>query len=90
MNKDFLPFYNDLSQEDKEFWLECSKEELIDHFVSNLKNAECLLNRINKAIEYIEHSYNPQPFYKYLYGDENGEVQNLDKLLNILKGENNG
>ena len=46
--------------------------------------------RIDKAIEYIEKSlHNNQPYYKYLFADENGEVQNLDKLLKILKGENN-
>ena len=49
---------------------------------------EKLQERINKAIEYIENSINnPQPFYKYIYGDENGKVENLDKLLNILKGD---
>jgi hypothetical protein len=45
-----------------------------------------LQSKIDKAIEYIEKSMNnPQPFYEYLFGDENGEVENLDKLLNILK-----
>ena len=46
-----------------------------------------LQERIEKAIEYIEKSMNnPQPFYKYLFGDENGKVENLDKLLSILQG----
>ena len=49
---------------------------------------EKLQERIDKAIEYIEQSIdNPQPFYEYLFGDENGKVENLDKLLNILKGD---
>ena len=48
------------------------------------------IQRIDKAVEYIKTSMNnPQPFYEYLYGDENGSVENLDKLLNILQGENN-
>lgn len=45
-------------------------------------------DRIDKAIEYIEISMNnPQPFYEYLFGDDDGNVENLDKLLNILKGD---
>lgn len=47
-----------------------------------------LLTILDKATEYVEKSMNnPQPFYKYLIGDENGGVYNLDKLLNMLKGE---
>ena len=43
--------------------------------------------RIDKAVEYIKTSINnPQPFYEYLYGDEDGKIQNMDKLLNILTG----
>lgn len=41
--------------------------------------------KIDKAIKYIKTSINnPQPFYKYLYGDVDGKVQNLEKLLQIL------
>ena len=50
MNKDYLPFYESLKDDDKEFWLNCSKEELIDHIVSNIRNGETLLLRINKAL----------------------------------------
>lgn len=53
MNKNYLPFYDSLKDDDKEFWLNCSKEELIDHIVSNIRNGETLLSRIDKAIEYI-------------------------------------
>lgn len=85
MNKDFLPFYNSLSQEEKDSFLEFSKEELIDHFIANLKNAECLLNRINKAIEYIEENcsnyYVEKPHYRGI------EFINIEELLEILKGE---
>lgn len=67
--------YNQLEEYDKE--------------VNKLfKENKELKSRIDKAIEYIEKSINnPQPFYEYIIGDENGNVQNLDKLLKILKGE---
>ena len=80
MNRDFLPFYNDLSQEDKEFWLDCSKEELIDHFIANLKNAECLLNRINKALEFCEE-------FKKKFRYDLLKHCHLDEIMDILKGE---
>ena len=48
-----------------------------------------LQQKIDKAIEYIKKSMNnPQPFYHYLYGNNDGEVENLDVLLEIL-GEKN-
>ncbi len=54
-----------------------------------IKKDNIILNkRIQSSIEYIKKSMNNcQPFYEYLYGDENGKVQNLDELLNILEGE---
>lgn len=62
--------------------LKCAKEDNLYQLRQN-KN---LQSKIDKAIEYIEKSMNnPQPFYEYLFGDENGKVENLDKLLNILK-----
>ena len=78
MNKDYLPFYNSLKDDDKEFWLNCSKEELIDHIVSNIRNGETLLSRIDKAIEYIEEHKNIMGFYEEVNGDD---------LMKILKGE---
>lgn len=81
MNKDFLPFYNSLSQEEKDSFLEFSKEELIDHFIANLKNAECLLNRINKAIEYINKTTNNTMF------ELRSDTGELNYLMRILKGE---
>lgn len=83
MNKDYLPFYESLKDDDKEFWLNCSKEELIDHIVSNIRNGETLLLRINKAIELLE---------KYGLVDENGNFNtyldsiDLKELYEILKG----
>lgn len=53
----------------------------IRDYITNLQN------RIDKAVEYIKISMNnPQPFYEYIYGDEDGKAQNLDNLLNILQG----
>lgn len=83
MNKDYLPFYESLKDDDKEFWLNCSKEELIDHIVSNIRNGETLLLRINKAIELLE---------KYGLVDKNGNFNtyldtiDLKELYEILKG----
>ena len=83
MNKKYLPFYESLKDDDKEFWLSCSKEELIDHIVSNIRNGETLLSRINKAIELLE---------KYGLVDENGNFNtyldtiDLKELYEILKG----
>ena len=75
MNKDYLPFYESLKDDDKEFWLSCSKEELIDHIVSNIRNGETLLSRIDKAIEYISILH-----YKDITPEEK------ECLLKILKG----
>lgn len=83
MNKKYLPFYESLKDDDKEFWLNCSKEELIDHIVSNIRNGETLLLRINKAVELLE---------KYGLVDENGNFNtyldtiDLKELYEILKG----
>lgn len=83
MNKEYLPFYESLKDDDKEFWLNCSKEELIDHIVSNIRNGETLLLRINKSLELLE---------KYGLVDENGNFNtyldtiDLKELYDILKG----
>ena len=53
MNKDYLPFYDSLTQDEKDFWLECSKESLIDHFIANVRNGEELVSRIEKANDFI-------------------------------------
>ena len=79
--KDAIKNLEELSTGD---WVpyEYSPEEakLILNHINNLQS------KIDKAIEYIEKSMNnPQPFYEYLFGDENGKVENLDKLLDILK-----
>jgi len=60
MNKEYLPFYNSLNDRDKEFWMNCSKEELIDHLIGCIRNGEELLSRIERATEYVEKmSYAP-------------------------------
>lgn len=81
MNKDYLPFYDSLKDDDKEFWLNCSKEELIDHIVSNIRNGETLLSRIDKAIEYIT-PYRDETINWYEF-----TINDKVKLLEILKGE---
>ena len=53
MNKEYLLFYDSLSQKDKDFWLKCSKETLIDHFISNVRNGEELLSRLEDIETYI-------------------------------------
>ena len=82
MNKDYLPFYNSLNDKDKAFWMECTKEELIDHLISNIKNGEELLSRIDKAIEFIyENAYDTER--QNCIDDLWGEIPTL---LEILKG----
>lgn len=54
MNKNYLPYFDNLEQKYKDIYMEWSKEELIDHLVSNINNSEVLLSRIEKAKEYIE------------------------------------
>ena len=78
MNKDYLPFYNSLKDDDKEFWLNCSKEELIDHIVSNIRNGETLLSRIDEAIQIIDIVLN--------VGVKDYKGQ-LEVIKDILKGE---
>lgn len=80
MNKEYLPFYDSLSQKDKDFWLKCSKETLIDHFISNVRNGEALLSRIEKALEYIEIIDNR---------NSNIDISELRHIHRILKGESN-
>ncbi len=54
MKKEYLPFYNSLNDKEKQFWMECTKEELIDHLIGSINNGEVLLSRIEEAIKYIE------------------------------------
>lgn len=79
MNKDYLPFYNSLNDKDKAFWMECTKEELIDHLISNIKNGEELLSRIDKSINYIKCGIKGDLNDDRAYTDENA-------LLDILQG----
>lgn len=82
MNKEYLPFYNNLNQKEKDFWLNCSKEELIDHFIANVKNGELLLQRIDKAIDYIKENCIDDEFYINLSNKEKCII----KVLEILGG----
>ena len=83
MNKDYLPFYNGLNEKEKAFWLECSKEELIDHLIANIINGEILLQRIDKAIEYIKENIDNTGWLEI-------GTENVKELLEILGGDNNG
>ena len=75
-NKEYSEFYKDMSDK----WKELSgvfKKSCEDYKV-----------RIDKAIEYINKSIdNHMDWYNYIHGDEDGEVHNLDILLNILQGK---
>lgn len=60
--------FDTLSPRDKEFWLKCDKETLIEHWLESLNNGEVLLDRIEKAIEYLEKSSNDSELIKILKG----------------------
>lgn len=76
MNKEYLPFYNSLNEKEKTFWLDCSKEALIDHLIANINNGEKLLNRINEAIDYIKNHSNNCMFEL--------RIEEMEELLEIL------
>lgn len=81
MNKNYLPFYDSLKDDDKEFWLNCSKEELIDHIVSNIRNGETLLSRIDKVKEYIRLNFcNHQDINDCWHSD-------MQDILDLLNGK---
>ncbi len=79
--KEYLPYFDNLDKKYKDIYMEWSKEELTDHLVANIKNGEILLNRIEKAIEYIG-------TFDYLDStyEHNARIV-LDNILEILKGE---
>ena len=87
--KEILDFLKDKDDYIEEYGYEYKRISLEDtkillDYITNLQDYK---SRCEKAIEYIEKSMdNSQPFYKYLFGDENGKVENLDRLLNILQG----
>ena len=95
-NKDFLPYYNSLNEDDKQFWLACTKETLIDHFIGSIKNGEILLNRINKGIEAINVYQNKKTLsvgyqdLKRIRGILQGnefDLQMFEEYLQELKGD---
>ena len=74
------------------FWMEKEKIEIIEAYAECIHNGEVLLERIEKAVEYIENT----PLYETTYDynmEEELELQNVsdetasNDLLNILKGE---
>ena len=79
--KEYLPYFDNLDKKYKDIYMEWSKEKLTDHLVANIKNGEALLNRIEKAIEYIG-------TFDYLDSTyEHNTRTVLDNILEILKGE---
>lgn len=90
MNKEYLPFFNSLEQKYKDAYMEWSKEQLIDHLVANIKNGEVLLERIEKAVDYLNNT--PRIVKSIHYRDKESNYAFVDfevkgELLNILKGE---
>jgi hypothetical protein len=90
MNKEYLPFFDNLEQKYKDIYMEWSKEQLIDHLVANIKNGEVLLSRIEKAVDYLNNT--PRIVESTHYRDKESNYAFVDfevkgELLNILKGE---
>lgn len=88
MSKEYLPYFNELDDKYKEYYMEWSKEVLIDHLIANIKNGEVLLERIEKAKEYIIQERDGD----YLLADYDRELHTKDlyifpHLLRILNGE---
>lgn len=53
-----------------------------------LQENKQLKEQRDKAIKYIEESIKNPMFAEYICANDNGEVENLDKLLEILRGTN--
>lgn len=89
IKNDYLPFYNGLNEKEKTFWLECTKEELIDHLIANIKNGEKLLKRIELAKEYINsfEYYIPEDnkpeLYEILNGELNEKIKDYRRRLDM-------
>lgn len=86
MNKNYLPYFDNLEQKYKDIYMEWSKEELIDHLVGNINNSEVLLSRIEKAKEYIETIVKNTPS-STRKDYANMILIDYKKLLEILNGE---
>ncbi len=69
----------------EDFWLEKSKEEIINAYRECIHNGEVLLKRIDKAIEIIETLKNDNSSYY----DETIINNTIRDLLDILKGSDN-
>ena len=81
------------------FWMEKSKEEIIEAYIECIHNGEVLLNRIDKAIKYIGENcilcneWEETEFCQFIPKDKI-TYKELNKtkvinLLNILRGEDN-
>ena len=75
-----------MNEEDLKFYNMQDKEELVWMCISRDNRIKSLQQRINKSIDYIK-EYKERGYSKY---DENEiEIELIDKILEILKGDNN-
>ena len=73
----------------RDFWMNESKEVLIDHLFECIHNGEVLLARIDKAIEYITKywiSYEDIETINDLREELDIPIEDIKKVLDILKG----
>ena len=88
--RQILDYINDLQEENKELKIKynkCKKQKIkVDNACSNYKhNKDKAIEYINEHIKYeCDDSFNGMQFYSYHLYDFKKE-----KLLNILKGDNN-
>ena len=91
MKKEYLPYFDNLDKKYKDIYMEWNKEVLIDHLVANIKNGEVLLERIEKAVDYLNNT--PRIVNSVHYRDKESsyafvEFEIKNELLNILSGSN--
>lgn len=81
-----------MTEKYKQFWLEKSKEEIINAYGESIHNGEVLLKRIEQAIEYMENIDNHLCInLKNNLGELEGRVfideEGQEEILKILRGE---
>lgn len=74
---------NDLEDKFKKFWLDRSKEEIIEAYFDSIKNGESLLKRIIKARDYLDNNAIVEELksnYTYI-------TVKKEDMIEILRGE---
>lgn len=68
------------------FWMEKPKIEIIEAYAECIHNGEVLLERIEKAVKYIE---NNKPYWEeWHYDGADIDIESdINYIYNILKGE---